>query len=89
MIIEVPDHHAGNINIMLASIGYQMIRDEQCVPTILHQVAAVFNQLAEDTDGTKGDFFETIAQKPEFADVRDIILTDKTVASNSSFKDWS
>ena len=89
MIIEVPDHQAVDIGILLASIGYQRIRETGKVPTELHALADVFNQLLEDEDGVKGDFFETIAQKPEFSDVTDIIRSDSMVKMNSSFKDWN
>lgn len=88
MIVDVPDHHATNVSIMLASIGYYMIREnkDKRIPTELHQLAPIFNQLTEDDD-SKGDFFETIAQK--FPDVRDIIRQDPTVRANTSYKDWA
>lgn len=86
MFIEVPENHAVNLGIMLASIGYQTIRDRKSVPTELHQLAALYNQIMEDEDGEKGDFFETIAQK--FGDVTDIIRNDSMVQANSSFKGW-
>lgn len=86
MLIEVPDHHAGNISVMLASIGYQIIRDEKMVPTSLFQLSEMFNQLTEDDEGP-GDFFETIAQK--FDDVRDIIRADSAVQAQSSYKAWA
>jgi hypothetical protein len=86
MFIEVPEHHAVNLSIMMASIGYQMISEKQEVPTELHQLAAVFNQILEDDAGTKGDFFETIAQK--FPDVAPIIRNDTMVQASSSYKAW-
>ncbi len=89
MLIEVPEHHATNLSIMFASLGYYMIREDKTgkVPTELHQLANVFNQLMEDDDGVKGDFFETIAQ--QFPDVTEIIRNDSTVFKNTSYKDWS
>lgn len=87
--IIVPDHVTTDIGIMLLSIGFQMISEKSAVPTELHSLADLFNQLTEDEEGTPGDFFETIAQKPEFESVSDIIRNDSMVKVNSSFKDWN
>lgn len=85
MYIEVPDHQAVDVSIMLAAIGTHMIKEKGKVPTELFMLAPIFNQLLADDD-SKGDFFETIAQK--FPDLTDVIRNDSMVMAQSSFKNW-
>jgi hypothetical protein len=85
MFVEIPDHQAVDVSIMLAAIGAHMIREQNKVPTELHMIAPVFNELLEDEEG-KGDFFETIAQK--FPDLTNIIRNDSRVRSQSVYKNW-
>ena len=89
VMVDVPDHVTTDIGIMLLSIGFQMISEKKKVPTELHALANLFNQLTEDNEGTQGDFFESIAQKPEFSEVANIIRADSMVKAQSSFREWN